>query len=126
MKKVISGRLGKVLAVVAVAVFCKVAFVWSQLPYRGVGGTPSEQVTFLQTATPGWAPPGSLWIVGTNNGAIKVQTNQWNQNTTIIYSNYSSYCISNCAAGTNAVMTNVFLGTYYTGTVPSATWVQVK
>ena|ERR1041384_2347830 len=90
-----------------------------------IKGVPDQQVVFVQTSTPSWAPIGSLWIAGTNNSVVKVQTNAYNSSGSIVYSNFSSVCLSNCA-GTNAVLTNIFTGTFYTDTYPVATWVTIK
>jgi len=87
-------------------------------------GRPTVQQTFVQIGNPGWAAPGSLWIIPTNNGAIYVQTNAFNLNHATTYTNYNSVCLTNCAS-TNAVYTNIVIGTYI-GSNAAASWVQVK
>lgn len=82
-----------------------------------VTGHPSgEPQIVMQSNTPSWYPPGSIWVV-TTNWQLRVQTNNWNQNITRVYSNVSRVYVS----GTNT-FTNILVSVS-TGSAPSATWV---
>lgn len=100
-----------------------IAGLWASSPQwvmaQGSGFGEGARIIF-SIRNPGWQPPGSIWV-DPSNASVYYQTNSYNTNLAVVYSNRYPVCTANCQTA-SALYTN-YLVSWYTQNVANGSWI---